>query len=110
MRAVRRRSSEPLRPRVMRRLLQGEGEALTGERAGWVLSRESEDVRGADAVLSAGRQYRVDRYREGHMDPARSETPCTPGSSLHGNREIPTVAVGDGPTVRDRNPGGAIGR
>jgi len=36
--AIRRRNSEPLRPRVMRRpAREGSGEALTGARAGWAI-------------------------------------------------------------------------
>ena len=67
------------------------GEALTGERIGQPLSRESLDP-GADAVSSAegntfGRAI------------ARSERPGVVGepgmcrSSLHGNREIPRLAA-----------------
>ena len=88
-RAVRRRSSDPLRPRVMRRLPRGEGEALTEGSAGWPLSRENVDIQGADAVLWSGRPHRVSRQREAHSNPARSKTPCTHGHSLRGNREIP---------------------
>lgn len=58
------------------------GEALTGERAGRVLSRESQapprerrSVRGADAVRKGGRPHLRRREREMPKDPARSETP-----------------------------------
>jgi hypothetical protein len=54
-------------------------EALTGVRAGWVLSREIDAprrepwvLRGADAVEDGGRQHRGCRYREAGLDPARS--------------------------------------
>ena len=78
---------------------KGDGEALTGERAGRVLSRVSGLLRDADAVGESGRPHRVHRYREVCQSPARSETPCTYGSTSHGNREIPglpraEVAVG----------------
>jgi hypothetical protein len=67
------------------------GEALTGESAGRVLSREISgyQLRGADAVDTGGRPYRSRRYRETREAPARSETPSTHGSTSHGNREIP---------------------
>ena len=67
-----------------------EGEALTGECAGRVLSREIfGQLRGADVVDTGGRQHRSHRQREMREDPARSETPSTHGSTSHGNREIP---------------------
>jgi hypothetical protein len=64
-------------------------EALTGERAGRVFSRESTLLRDADAVRRGGRQHPVRRYREAPRNPARSETLCTHGSTSRGNREIP---------------------
>ena len=68
---------------------EGGVEALTGERAGRVLSREREFLRDADAVRRSGRQHLVHRYREVCRSPARSETPCTYGNTSRGNREIP---------------------
>jgi hypothetical protein len=65
-------------------------EALTGERAGRVLSRVSGLLRDADAVGESGRPHRVHRYREVCQSPARSETPCTYVSTSHGNREVPS--------------------
>ena len=74
---------------------EGGGEALTGGRAGRVLSREiyallrkQQVLRDADAVENVGRQYRVHRHRKVYQDPARSETPCMHASTLCGNREI----------------------
>jgi hypothetical protein len=64
-------------------------EALTGERRGRVFSRVRNLLRDADAVRRGGRQHPVRRYREVRRNPARSETPCTYGSTLRGNREIP---------------------
>ena len=66
------------------------GEALTGECAGRVLSREISgfQLRGADVVDTGGRPHRLRRYRKTQADPARSETPSTHGSISHGNREI----------------------
>ena len=68
---------------------KGGVEALTGERAGRVFSRVRTSLRDADAVRRSGRPHPVHRYREVRRSPARSETPCTYGSTSHGNREIP---------------------
>ena len=78
------------------------GEALTGEHAGRVLSREKFTVQGADAVEISGRQHGLVRYGERQSDPAWSETSRTRGSHLHGNREILWLAVLESPswTVR----------
>jgi RNA-directed DNA polymerase len=65
-------------------------EALTGERAGRVLSRVRPFLRDADAVGESGRPHPVHRYREVHRSPARSETPCTYADTSRGNREIPS--------------------
>ena len=59
---------------------KGGAEALTGARAGEVLSREINQTLGADAVRGRGRQHRAGRYRESLSGPARSET-----LSMHGN-------------------------
>ena len=67
---------------------EGGVEALTGARAGRVFSRESESLRGADAVRRSGRLHSARRYRETRRNPARSETPCMRGSTAFGNREI----------------------
>jgi len=61
-------------------------EALTGVRAGWVLSREIL-LQGADVVRRCGRQHRSGRFGEVWSDPARSETPCMYGTNLRENRE-----------------------
>jgi hypothetical protein len=78
------------------RIRKGVGEALTGGRAGRVLSRvihaprrELRDVRGAEAVEISRRSHRACRNGEAGMDPARSETLRTRASTLFGNREIP---------------------
>jgi RNA-directed DNA polymerase len=64
------------------------GEALTGERAGWVLSREMINVRDADPVRRRGRPQPMFRFGKGHWYPARSETPGMYGNNLRENREI----------------------
>jgi RNA-directed DNA polymerase len=75
---------------------EGVAEALTGARAGRVLSRESNLLRSADAVGDVGRQNRQRRYRETLLGSARSETPCTYGNTLLGNREILWLPTADG--------------
>ncbi len=78
---------------------EGAGEALTGVRAGWVLSREIHApprgglLRGADAVEIDGRQYRRRRQGEAPQDPARSKTPRMHASTSRGNREVPPVSA-----------------
>lgn len=74
----------------------GAGEALTGGRAGRVLSREIHDlcrkvrvVRGAEAVEISRRRHRCARVGESASDPARSETLRTCASNSIGNREVP---------------------
>ncbi len=63
-------------------------EALTGESAGWVLSREIIDIRDADSLGVRGRPQPTFRFSEEHWYPARSETPGMHGSNLRENREI----------------------
>ena len=67
---------------------EGVGEALTGESAGWVLSREKQIVRDADPVRRRGRPQSTLRIGEEYWYPARSETPGMHGSNLRENREI----------------------
>ena len=64
------------------------GEALTGESAGWVLSREIDSVRDADPVRRRGRPQSALRLGKECWYPARSETPGMHGSNLRENREI----------------------
>ena len=87
---------------------KGVGEALTGECAGRVLSREKLSIRGADAVEKSGRQHGEARHGERPSDPAWSETSRTHGRRLFGNREIlwtaaasTSVRIGKGaPAIR----------
>ena len=69
---------------------KGSVEALTGERAGRVFSRERNLLWDADAVGESGRPHPVHRYREVCQSPARSETSCTYVDTSYGNREIPS--------------------
>jgi hypothetical protein len=68
---------------------EGGDEALTGEGAGRVFSRETYTLRNADAFRVGGRHNRIRRYREALPSSARSQTPSTYRSTLRGNREIP---------------------
>ncbi|SRR5216683_3997705 len=80
---------------------EGFAEALTGVRAGRVLSRESEGtLRDADAVEISARHHRAHRYREMRSGPARSETPRTYGNTTHGNREVLGSSAADGAAGR----------
>lgn len=81
------------------------GEALTGARAGQVLSRESKiRLREADVVVGSEGNTKSFVNCENDFAPAWSETLCTYGSYLYGSREIPLPALGDGPKVRAVNP------
>ena len=64
------------------------GEALTGVRVGWVLSREINSVRDADPLMRWGRSRPQGRIGEAGRYPARSETPGMHGNNLRENREI----------------------
>jgi hypothetical protein len=78
---------------------KGAGEALTGERAGWVLSCEINApprgglLRGADVLEIGGRRNLEHRYGKVLWDPARSKTPRMYGCTSRGNREIPSASV-----------------
>ena len=52
-------------------------EALTGEGAGRVFSRETYKLRNADALRAGGRHNRIRHYREALPSSARSQTPST---------------------------------
>ena len=67
-------------------------EALTGERAGWVLSRESSKVQGADAVALAEGNM-VGLVMRGRVRPCVVEDPSMYRSSSRGNREISFLTV-----------------
>ena len=79
---------------------EGGSEALTGECAGRVFSRERFLLRGADAVRRRGRPHPVHRNRKVYWDPTRSEAPSTHGNTSRGNREIPCPPEANGATGR----------
>jgi hypothetical protein len=80
------------------------GEALTGVRMGWVLSRESILNRGADAFPSVEGNIGGVAIAMMPPSPARSQTPRTCGNSMHRSWEIPCLARADGVLVRVVNP------
>jgi hypothetical protein len=86
---------------------KGGTEASAEVRAGQVLSRERKSLQGADAVGTGGRPHLVRRYRETPRDPARSETLCTFGHTMRGNREVLELSAGDGSADRVGKPKGA---
>ena len=67
---------------------EGDGEALTGVRAGRDIEPRNHIDRGADAVHVSGRQHDQERHRKFLGDPARSKTPRMPGLSVRENREV----------------------
>ena len=67
---------------------KGAVEALTGESAGWVLSREKDRARDADPEGERGRPQPVFRFGKERWYPARSEAPGMYGRNLRENREI----------------------
>ena len=83
------------------------GEALTGERAGRVLSREKQNLRlrSADVFNGNGRQHCDRRQCETVAGSARSETPYMHGNILRGNRESLCL-----PTMRRDGVMGRIGK
>lgn len=72
---------------------EGDGEALTGARAGRAIEPRNPAVRDADAVFEGGRQHRGQRYRELSAGPARSKNLCMRGTFMRENREIPRSPV-----------------
>src|SRR5215475_1383862 len=77
---------------------EGSPEALIGDRAGRVFSRERNNLRDADAV-EEGNTGRIDT--EMRSSPAWSETPCRYGNTSHENREILCSSAPDGAAGRD---------
>ena len=102
------RRSEPLRPRVMRRLPVRERRSV-----GAGLHRRGIELRnhpfGASTLYSYGEDNTVRSVRRGAYRPTESETLCMCRSSMRGNRESPeatervpsSVRLGK---VRDHNP------
>ena len=81
-------------------------EALTGERAGRVLSRVRKRLRGADAVQEGGRQQPSRRYRETPRSPARSIDPVHARTHHAWEPGGPRSARGNGTAGRVGKPKG----
>ena len=79
---------------------KGAGEALTGERAGRVFSREKRTLWSADAVRRSGRPHSTRRQGQTRRGSARSETPRMCGHTLRENRESPGPPDADGAAGR----------
>ena len=76
------------------------GEALTGESAGRVLSSEINET-GMPTLSECGEGHTHGGVkRESPGDPAESETLRMRGSSMHGNREVPSLFAEDGTADR----------
>lgn len=67
---------------------EGVGEAWDRGTCGPGMEPRNASCRSADAVNRGGRQHDRDRHRKTTISSARSETPCTYGTSLRENREI----------------------
>ena len=81
------------------------GEALTGAHAGHPSSREIIES-GVPTPFTEVEGNTVDGIiGKPCMDPARSETLCMRGNSLHRNREIPQAPVADGAAGRPEKIG-----
>jgi hypothetical protein len=59
-------------------------EALTGVRAGWVLSPAMSSVGSADGFRIRGRQYGTGRHRKARLGSPGSKAPCTHGHTSQG--------------------------
>jgi hypothetical protein len=68
---------------------EGDGEALTGARAGRAIEPRNQDDRGADVVVTAEGNTAGGVRREPPAGPARSEFHGMYGISMRENREIP---------------------
>jgi RNA-directed DNA polymerase len=87
-------------PKSCAAIREGGGEALTGVRAGRVLSRERTELQGADAVKGCGRHHLGHRQRTMAQSPAWSATPCTYGHTSRENRELLSPPRADGAVGR----------
>ena len=67
---------------------EGQGEALTGVRAGRAIEPRKCDIRGADAVVPAEGK-RTSSANASCLPPRGVEDPGMRENSSHGNREIP---------------------
>ena len=75
-------------------------QALTGARAGRVLSREETSSGCRRRGLARKATFWLPLSARQYKDPARSETPSTSGTSLRENREIPWTPAENGEAGR----------
>ena len=75
---------------------EGRSEALTGARAGSVLTRENRQSGTPTQLLYAEGNTLRGRHRESPGGPARSETRSTHGTFSRENREVPRMLATDG--------------
>ena len=75
--------------------LQRRGEALTGERAGWVLSLESRNETECRRFSSARKATPHKPTWQGLRGLGGVGDPCMHGSTTGGNRETLLLAIGD---------------
>ena len=68
-------------------------EAFDRGTCGLGIEPRNQGLQGADAVNRGGRQHAHHRHRKVVSGSARSQTPCTYGTSLHENREISGLPV-----------------
>src|ERR1035438_10628673 len=83
---------------------EGGCEALTGEGAGRVFSRENLLLRDADAVRRGGRQHRMRRYSKAFTSPAWSQTPRPIRKNLLGEPEGPRAPPTDETLEQKKKP------
>jgi hypothetical protein len=89
---------------------EGMVEALTGERAGWVIEPEILIVRDADALISRGKAKLAGPPREGRPDPAGSKTPTAVPTATLDTRSDALTGPGPGsPFGRRHSPLGRGG-
>ena len=83
---------------------EGDGEALTGARAGRAIEPRNQGNRGAQAVKCAEGNIDCGATREPQPDPARSENHGMYGTSMRENREIsrPPVWMITGQAAQER--------
>ena len=72
---------------------KGAGEASVAARMGRAIEPRNHSLRGADAVVGAEGHTVDSAIRELPAGRVRSENPCTCGTSMHENREIPFSPV-----------------
>ena len=73
---------------------EGAGEASVAARMGRVIEPRNHYLRGADAVVGAEGHTGNSAIRKLSLGPARSENHGMCGTSMHENREIPSLPVG----------------